>query len=130
MTFQKKNKGEEFFTSPRGHVRDRIIIQESSEIPKEGLFFSLNGYAFLAKPGVEIDLPRPVRKMLDTRIRTESITGQDGKVYTKDIHRINYILIQEDVDSGKDETEGGASMPSPEAIALAQGSVNSRVDFP
>ena len=89
---------ERYFSSPVGHPRDRIVIHESMEIPKEGLFLSLNGFAILAKPGVEIDLPRPMRKMLDTRIKTETIQGDDGKEYKRNIPRITYTLIKEDVD--------------------------------
>jgi hypothetical protein len=96
---------ENFFKSPVGHPRDRIIVHPSMEIPKEGLFLSLNGFAFLVKPGVEIDLPRPVRLMLDTRIKTETIQGDDGKDYTRDIPRITYTLVKE-----------GVNLPSPEAI--------------
>ena len=88
---------EKYFSSPEGHPRDRIIINENPELPKEGIFVSLNGFAFLAKAGVEIDLPRPVRKMLDTRIKTETIQGDDGKDYHRDIRRITYQLVKEDV---------------------------------
>jgi hypothetical protein len=87
---------ENYFKNPEGHPRDRIIIQESLDIPKEGLFLSLNGYSFLAKPGVEIDLPRPVRKMLDTRIKTETIQA-DGLEHVRHIPRITYILVKEGV---------------------------------
>ena len=93
---------ENYFTSPAGHPRDRIIIHESAEIPKEGVFLALNGYTFMAKPEVEIDLPRPVRLMLDTRIRTETRTTDDGKGntvhHTRNIRRVPYTLIKENVD--------------------------------
>jgi hypothetical protein len=105
---------EEFFTSPVGHIRDRIIIHESQDIPKEGLFMGLNGYSFLAKPGVEIDLPRPVRLMLDTRIRTETVVHDDGNgrmvQHVRNIPRVTYTLVKEDVDS----------IPAPEVIASIQ----------
>ena len=88
---------ENYFISPAGHIRDRIIIHQTSKIPKEGQFISLNGYSFLAKPGEEIDLPRPVRQMLDTRIERETLVGDDGKEYHRDIPRITYTLIKEGV---------------------------------
>lgn len=103
-TDQEKHP-EKYFTSPKGHIRDRVILHESMEIPKEGMFISLNGYSFLAKPGVEIDLPRPVRLMLDTRIKTETIHGKDGQEYTRHIPRITYTLVKE-----------GCNMPSAAAI--------------
>jgi hypothetical protein len=90
-----------FFLHPEGHIRDRIIIHESSKIPKEGQFISLNGYAFLAKPGVEIDIPRPVRMMLDTRIETETTQDDTGNSFTRNIPRITYTLVKEGVNEVK-----------------------------
>lgn len=92
-----------YFISPKGHPRDRIIIHESADMPKEGLFLSLNGFAFLAKPDVEIDLPRPVRQMLDTRVKTETRRVDDGHgnmiVHTRNIRRFTYTLVKENVDA-------------------------------
>lgn len=96
LTDEEKNPSN-FFSSPVGHIRDRIIIHESLRIPKAGQFISLNGYAFLAKPGVEIDIPRPVRLMLDTLTESEVIVGEDEKTYTRDIPRFTYRLIAEGV---------------------------------
>jgi hypothetical protein len=97
---------EEYFNSPQGHIRDKIIIHEGLDIPKEGMFISLNGFPFLAKPGVEIDIPRPVRKMLDTRIITVTSHDDNGKEYTKDIRRVNYTIVKE-----------GVNLPDPEPEA-------------
>lgn len=94
-----------YFETPIGHPRDRIIVNESSDVPKEGQFVSLNGYSFLIKPGHAVDIPRPVRLMLDTRIRTEIKQDDDGKEYRRDIPRITYQLIQENV--GMQETDTG-----------------------
>ena len=88
---------ENYFINPKGHKRDRIVIHDNPKIPKEGQFISLNGYGFLAKPGAEIDLPRPVRQMLDTRIETDTQQDDNGKNYVRDIPRITYTLIKEDV---------------------------------
>ena len=108
-TDQEKHP-ENYFNSPQGHIRDRIVIHESAETPKEGVFMSLNGFSFLAKPGVEIDLPRPVRLMLDTRIRTETVVHDDGNnrmvAHSRNIPRFTYTLIKEDVNA----------IPGPEVI--------------
>jgi hypothetical protein len=93
-TDQEKHP-ERYFTNSVGHIRDRIIFHASQDIPKEGRFFSLNGFSFLAKPGVEVDIPRPVRLMLDTRITTETIKGDDDQIYTRDIPRVTYTLVKE-----------------------------------
>jgi len=102
-----------YFSSPKGHPRDRIIFHETADMPKEGIFISLNGFPFLAKPEVEIDLPRPVRQMIDTRIRTETRRVDDGHgnmiSHVRNIRRYTYTLVKENVDS----------VP-PEAIAALQ----------
>lgn len=97
-----KEHPEKYFTGPEGHVRDRIIVHESAKIPKEGLFVGLNGYAFLIKPGVEVDLPRPVRLMLDTCIEKETIQDEEGKNYDKNITRATYTIVK-----------AGVNMPPP-----------------
>jgi len=117
-TEQEKNP-EGFFTSPVGHIRDRIIIHPSMEIPKEGLYVALNGYGFLIKPGVEVDIPRPVRLMIDTRIKTETLQGDDGKEYTRDIPRVTYTLVKE-----------GVNVPGPEVIDAEQERAGQEVTFP
>lgn len=94
-----KANPQKYFTGPEGHIRDKISIHEHESIPKEGLFVSLNGYAFLIQPGVEIDIPRPLRKMLDTCIERRTLQDGTGKPYTKDIPRVTYTLIKEDVAS-------------------------------
>lgn len=103
---ERERYPERFFDSPVGHIRDRIVIHEGASIPKEGVFIGLNGYAFLAKPGMEIDLPRPVRQMLDTRIETMTFYDDNGKEHTKDIKRIAYTLVKE-----------GVNLPEPEVTA-------------
>lgn len=96
MSEEAKSGDQRFFLNSIGHVRDRIILHESQKIPQEGQYIGLNGYGFLAKPGVEIDIPRPVRLMLDTLIETETI--QDGsKSYTRDIPKFTYTLVKENV---------------------------------
>ena len=90
-----------YFSSPAGHIRDRIRIHDSKEIPKECMFIGLNGFTFLVKPNEEVDIPRPVRLMLDTRIMTETIMSDDGNgrmiSHNRDIPRITYTLIKEGV---------------------------------
>lgn len=108
---EEERHPERFFLNPQGHIRDRIIVHQSSKIPKEGQFVSLNGYSFLIKPGEEVDIPRPVRLMLDTRVETETIQGEDGKSYSRDIPRFTYTLIKE-----------GVNLPSPEAIEAQKAS--------
>ena len=97
MATAKKVDPKDLFINPKNHVRDRIVIHDNPQIPKEGQFLALNGYAFLVKPGQEVDIPRPVRLMLDTRIQTETQQDQNGDTHTREIPRITYTLIKEDV---------------------------------
>jgi hypothetical protein len=110
---------DQFFTSSKGKVRDRIIIHESSKIPREGQFVSLNGVAFLIKPGHEIDLPRPVRLMLDTLVETETIQQDDGqggmKDHTRNIPRITYTMVKE-----------GSNLPPPEVVESAKTTIKEK----
>ena len=106
-TDQEKNP-EKYFTSPQGHIRDRVIFHDNPKMPKEGIPFSLNGYAFIAKPGEEVDIPRPVRKMLDTLVETESIQDRDGVVHTRHIPRVTYTIVKESVNI--------PDIPAPEVI--------------
>lgn len=113
---------EKYFITPEGHPRDRVIINENSRIPKEGQFISLNGYGFLAKPNAEIDLPRPVLEMLDTRIETETIQDEDGKSFTRDIKRITYTLVKRDVN----RTEEPIKIPDEEVWDVPEQTVEEK----
>ena len=93
----KEKNPEKYFTSPVNHIKDRVLIHENEKIPRERMFVSLNGYPFLIKPGEEVDIPRPVRLMLDTRIETITKQDENGKDYTKDVPRITYTLIAKGV---------------------------------
>ena len=103
---------DKYFINPAGHIRDRILIHPSKDFPREGLFLSLNGYPFLAKVGVEIDIPRPLRQMIDTRIVTETFQGEDGKEYKRNIPRITYSLIKEGVNIPDTDASDSPDIPS------------------
>jgi len=94
----KKNPLHYFTASnAKDHIKDRIYVNPAPDIPREGLFVSLNGHGYLVKAGFEIDIPRPIRMMLDTRIRKEVVHGDDGKEYVRDVPAVTYRLIQEGV---------------------------------
>jgi hypothetical protein len=112
----KKEDVSKFFNSPIGHVKDRIIINESPDIPKEGIFISLNGFPFLAQAGKEIDIPRPVRIMLDTRIKTDTVEDNDGLRHTRNIKRFTYQIVKLGVNL---DAEGNVIVEKPEEPVTA-----------
>jgi len=101
----KKNPAK--FINADGHLRDRIILHQTPEIPKEGAFISLNGFGFQVKPGVEVDIPRPVRLMMDTLFYTDIIQDEEGGEYTRNRLRYPYTLVQ-----------AGVNGPAPENAPL------------
>lgn len=120
----EENFPERYFISPAGHPRDRIILHNSPEVPKEGVFLSLNGFSFMVPPDVAVDLPRPVRLMLDTRIKTETRRTDDGRgnvsIHTRNMKRYTYTIIKLDVD--KDD------VPAPEVIAAKESQPESQAE--
>jgi len=116
-----KKKDMNMFITPEGHPRDRIIINESAEIPREGIFIALNGYSFLAKAGVPIDLPRPVREMLDTRIKTDTQMVDDGNghliTHPRNMLRITYSIVQLDVNAVPTEAPASGHNEAPASPA-------------
>ena len=88
---------ENYFVNPDGHIKDRILVHENADIPSEGLFVGLNGVQYLLKPGHEIELPRPIRGVLDSCIETKTFQDGNGKSYTRDIPRVTYTLLKEGV---------------------------------
>lgn len=112
--FKKKTPPEERFEHPEGHIRDRIIINQGADMPDKTVFVALNGFPFDIPVGIEVDIPRPVRKMLDTRIKTETVRVDDGhgrvEAHSRHIPRFTYILIKE-----------GVNIPDPEPVEATAG---------
>jgi hypothetical protein len=61
----------------RGQKTQRIMVEESSEIPPTGLFVGVNGYGYMIKPGVVIDAPMAVIEVLNNAIITVPIVNPD-----------------------------------------------------
>jgi hypothetical protein len=94
-----------FFSHPRGHIRDRIILHETKESPKEGQFIGLNGFPFQVQYNREVDIPRPVLEMLRTRIYTEITKDEKtGEETFRNIPRFNITVIKENVGNVPVET--------------------------
>ena len=51
-----------------GEKRVRIILEENDEIPPTGQFFSLNGKAYILRPGEEADVPQGIIDILDNAV--------------------------------------------------------------
>lgn len=87
-----------FFTHPRGHIRDRVILFETPDSFKEGQFVGLNGFPFLVQYNKEVDLPRPVIEMMRTRVveRIEKNT-ETGEETVRRYPRFNFRVVAENV---------------------------------
>jgi hypothetical protein len=92
------------FINSAGHIKDRIIIHQTPDIPKQGAFVSLNGFAFQIQPGKEVDIPRPVRIMIDNCIVTE-LVQENGEEYTRNRPRYPYTLVEADVNKATEANE-------------------------
>ena len=112
---ERERHPERYFDSPAGHPRDRIKIHETPYNTLNGMIcLGLNGFHIQCKAEEEIDIPRPVRLMLDTLIQTETRRVDNGHggydVHTRNLRRFPYTLIKEDV-------TGILTVSAPEAIA-------------
>lgn len=112
----RKIEGSPKFTDPKGHPKDRIILHPTEDMPKQGQYFGLNGYGFQIKPGEEVDIPRPLRQMIDNCITTKLIQ-ENGEEYIKNYPRFPYTLVKEDVDSVDSSPEAIAARETKEATA-------------
>src|SRR5271157_2112980 len=119
---EKKEGGKpvvEKFINPQGHIRDRIVLHQTADIPKQGAFLALNGYAFQAKPGEAVDIPRPVRLMIDTLIVTEIVQSSDEKgnseEFVRNRPRYPYTLVAEDVEHKDSPWAGKKQVETEEA---------------
>lgn len=104
------------FVGSIGHIKDRVVFHQNPEIPKEGILLGLNGVHFQVKPGVEVDIPRPVRQMVDTLIFTDLIQDEEGGEYTRDRPRYPYSLVMEDV--GRPVTDPMPPVMDPEKAGV------------
>ena len=101
-----------YFTHPRGHVRDRIILHETMDSPKEGQFVGLNGFPFLVQYNKEIDVPRPIIQMLRTRIADKiEKDPQTGIETVRHISRFNFSVVKENVNQIPQEEVGAFTCP-------------------
>lgn len=68
----------------------RVIVEENEEIPPIGLFVGLNGFGYLIKPGVEVDLPIGVIGILNNAVQSTPIIDPDSKQVTGWRERMRY----------------------------------------
>jgi hypothetical protein len=58
----------------------RIILEENEDIPPTGQTFSLNGRAYLIRPGEEVRVPRGLIEILDNAIIQVPVRGAGMRV--------------------------------------------------
>lgn len=75
--------------------RIRIILEENDEIPPTGLFVSLNGRAYLIRPGEPVDIPPGVKEILDHAVMSSPQLDPQTKqvVGYRERTRYSYRLV-------------------------------------
>lgn len=73
----------------------RIILEETDNMAPTGAVFSLNGKAFLIRPGEEVDIPMGLKEVIDNAVMSVPIHDpQTTKVVGyRDRHRFPYRVV-------------------------------------
>jgi hypothetical protein len=67
-------------SAPRVGKRVRIILEENDQIPPTGQFLSINGKAYILRPGEEADVPEELLSVLNDAVEDAAIIGPDTRV--------------------------------------------------
>lgn len=73
----------------------KIQIEENENVPPTGMFISLNGRAYLVKPGVPVDVPPGVIEILNNAVEKMSVMNPETRqvVGYRDKMRYPYRVI-------------------------------------
>lgn len=73
----------------------RIVLEETDNMAPTGAVFSLNGRAYLIRPGEEVDIPLGLKEVIDNAVQSVAIHDpQTLKVVGyRDRHRFPYRQI-------------------------------------
>jgi hypothetical protein len=87
-------------TAPVGMPKDyvRIVLEDNENIPPTGQPISINGRAYIVKPGVEVDVPPAVLEVLDNAIMSVPIMDPQTRrvIGTRDRKRFPYRLVRDE----------------------------------
>ena len=86
-------------TAPVGMPKTvRIILEEGENMPPTGQPISLNGKAYIIRPGVPVDVPLGILEILDNAIASKPILDPQSMkiVGHRDVHRFPYRLVRRD----------------------------------
>ena len=84
-------------TAPVGMPKTvRIILEEGENMPPTGQPVSLNGKAYIIRPGVPVDVPIGILEILDNAIASKPILDpQTMKIVGhRDVHRFPYRVVR------------------------------------
>lgn len=68
----------------------RIVLEESDDIPPNGLFIGHNGRGYLLKPGLEADVPLPLVEILDHAVISAPVVDPITRQVTGYRDRLKY----------------------------------------
>lgn len=98
-----------YFMHPDGHIRDTIIIHDTGQTEPPQVFFSLNGFPFLAKKNVEIEVPRPVLEMLQrcryTLYERQEVSPNTFETVERIVPRFSITIVKRGDEGGEEVAE-------------------------
>lgn len=84
-------------TRPRTDKRVRIILEDNSEVPPTGQFFSINGRAYILRAGEEAEVPVELLNVLNDAVMEVPTVINDQVVGYRKRMRFPYRVVARDI---------------------------------
>ena len=84
-------------TRPRTDKRVRIVLEDNSEVPPTGQFFSINGRAYILRAGEEAEVPVELLNVLNDAVMEVPTVINDQVVGYRKRMRFPYRVIARDI---------------------------------
>jgi hypothetical protein len=99
MAVVKRTKNDpKVFVHSRGWLRDRIIIhRQDGPGGIHPVFVELNNFPVLIPREVECEVAKPLVQTLREAIATNTYRDEKGELYTRDIQKYNFTVLEENV---------------------------------
>ena len=77
--------------------RVKILLEDNADIPPTGQFFSINGRAYILRPGEEADVPEELLNVLNDAVTSVPIVQDTKIVGFRDRLRFPYRVLERTV---------------------------------